>query len=256
MRENRAVTAVKQFLSAWWRRLVELGFVERGVALGSYAFTALVPLLMVYGAAASELGGEGFDDRLSNRLELKGSAAASVHDAFAPPGAVADSLTVLSVLILVGSSLTLTRGLQRLYDAAYELPALGMRKRVAWGLLWLALIPAYVEVRALVSLVFGGLLEAAVDLGVAAVVWTGTPWILLGRRLPWRELLPGGAVAALAMSAVAVGGVIYLPHSVGVSAARFGAIGVAFAILGWLIACGFALVGAAAAGGVLARRGE
>ena len=41
---------------AWLRLLVELQVVERGVALGSYAFTALIPLLTVYGAVATKIG--------------------------------------------------------------------------------------------------------------------------------------------------------------------------------------------------------
>jgi membrane protein len=158
------------------------------------------------------------------------------------------------VLILIASALTLTRGLQRLYQAAYGLAPLGLRG-TGWGLLWLALLPIFLEVRALESAVTHGVLEAAVAIGLGAVCWTGTPWVLLGRRLPFRTLLPGGLFTAAAMSVLAVASIVYMPHSVGTSAARYGLIGVAFAMLGWLIACGFALVGTAAAGAVLVRRG-
>jgi membrane protein len=229
-----------------------MSFVERSVALGSYTFTALIPLLTVYGAV---LGGGGFADRLSSRFELKGTAAASVHQAFAPPGDVAEGVTVLSLMILVASALTLTRGLQRTYQAAYGLPSLGMRARTGWGLLWLALVPAFLEVRALEATVTDGVLEAVFAIAAGAFCWTITPWLLLGRRLPWRVLLPGGLLTAAAMSALAVASIVYMPHSVGTSAQRYGVIGVAFAMLGWLIACGFALVGTAAAGAVLVKRG-
>ena len=92
----------------------------------------------------------------------------------------------------------------------------------------------------------------AVALG--AIGWTVTPYVLLGRRLHWKVLLPGGLVTGAAMSVLAAGSVVYVPRSVASSAAHYGLIGVAFAFLGWLIACGFVLVGAAAAGAVLARR--
>lgn len=240
---------------AWLRQLVELGFVERSVALGSYAFTALIPLLTVYGAVASRLGAAGFADRLNRLFELKGAAAVSVRNAFAPPGDVAEGITVLSVVILVASALTLTRGLQRLYEGAYGLPALGLRG-TRWGLMWLVLVPVYLEARALVGSISHGVLEATVAILLGAAAWTITPHVLLGRRLAWRVLLPGGLLTAAAMSALAIASVVYMPHSVGTSAAQYGLIGVAFAILGWLILCGFALVGTAAAGAVLVRRGD
>jgi membrane protein len=242
---------VTAFVRTWLRRLVDLQVVERGVALGSYSFTALVPLLTVYGAV---VGGGGFADRLSGRLELKGTAAASIHDAFAPPGTVTDGITVLSVLLLIASALTLSRGLQRLYASAYGLPPLGVRG-TPWGLLWIALIPIFLEARTLVAAAADGPLDAALEIAVGAVCWTATPYLLLGRRLSWHVLLPGGLLTALAMSLIAVASVVYLPHSVGSSASQYGLIGVAFALLSWLIVCGFALVGTAAAGAVVVKRG-
>ena len=238
----------------WLRRLVDLQVVERSVSLGSYGFTALIPLLTVYGAVGSKLGAASFADRLVSRFELKGAAAESVRAAFAPPGEVANSLTVIGVLLLLASALTLTRGLQRLYQGAYGLPPLGIRG-TPWGLLWLALIPVYLELRSLSAMVSDGLLSTVIALVLAAVAWTATPYVLLGRRLEWRLLLPGGLLTALAMTAVAVASIVYMPHSVGTSAERYGLIGVAFAMLGWLVGCGFVLVGTAAAGAVLVKRG-
>jgi membrane protein len=233
--------------------LVELNVVERGVAIGSYAFTSLIPLLTVYGALADKVGAGDFADRLSREFNLTGSAAASLHQAFAPAGEVTQGITVFSFILLVASALTLSRGLQRLYQGAYGVPPLGLRG-TPWGLLWLALIPVFLESRALVGAVVHGLLATVLGIAIAAAVWTVTPYVLLGRRLGWRVLLPGGLVTALAMSALAVATVLYLPHSVTTSAAQYGLIGVAFALLGWLVVGGFVLVGAAAAGAVLASR--
>jgi len=229
--------------------------VERGVALGSYAFTALIPLLLVYSALATKAGAAGFADRLNRRFELTGSAAASVQQAFAPPGEIAQGITVLSSVLLVFSALTLARGLQRLYGAAYGLPSLGLRG-TPWGLLWLLLIPVFLELRHLAATVSHDVVATVLAIAAAAVGWTVTPYVLLGRRLGWRTLLPGGVLTAVAMSVLAVASVIYVPRSVATSADHYGVMGVAFALLGWLIACGFVLVGSAAAGSVLVRRGS
>ena len=100
-----------------------------------------------------------------------------------------------------------------------------------------------------------GVLSTVLALMLAAAAWTATPYVLLGRRLHWRLLLPGGLLTAAAMSALAVASIVYMPHSVGSSASRYGVIGVAFALLSWLVGCGFVLVATAAAGAVLVRRG-
>jgi membrane protein len=45
-----------------------------------------------------------------------------------------------------------------------------------------------------------------------------------------------------------------MPHTVSDSAQLYGVIGVAFALLSWLVAAGFVLVGCAAAGAVAGER--
>ena len=55
---------------------------------------------------------------LVKRFELSGAAAASVQQAFAPSGAVESSVTVLGVVLLLVSTLTFTRGLQRMYEGS------------------------------------------------------------------------------------------------------------------------------------------
>ena len=36
------------------------------------------------------------------------------------------------------------------------------------------------------------------------VLWTSVPWLLLDRRVHWRRLLPGGALAAVCVAAYSV----------------------------------------------------
>jgi membrane protein len=74
--------------------------------------------------------------------------------------------------------------------------------------------------------------------------------VLLARRLSWRALLPGALLATAGMTVFGYFSAVYLPHSVSSSASKFGAIGIAFALLSWLVLAGFVLVGAAAGGAV------
>ncbi|HXA55201.1 MAG TPA: YhjD/YihY/BrkB family envelope integrity protein [Solirubrobacteraceae bacterium] len=236
-------------LAAWLERLAAVQAVDRGVALGALGFSALFPLLIVYSSLAPHLSAHGFAQSIVTRLNLSGAAAQSIDEMFAPSTAVAHSVTAIGVLLVVFSTLSLARALQRMYELCYELPAAGVRG-TPWHLLWIALIPLYVSVRPLVAGLASGWWHVAGSLLLGTGAWLLTPYVLLGRRLPWRELLPGAGLAALGMTVLMAFSLVYLPHSLTVYAQRFGAIGIAFALLSWLVLAGFVLVGTAAAGAV------
>src|SRR5690242_2698919 len=92
---------------------------DRAMALAAQAFTTLLPLLVVYGALVPAPDGADFADRVVAKLELKGAAATSVHQAFAAPSETASSVTALGIVLLVISGLSFTRGLQRLFEGTY-----------------------------------------------------------------------------------------------------------------------------------------
>jgi membrane protein len=245
----RLLSAPAGPIAAWLERLVALQAVDRGVALGAQAFSALIPLTIVYGAVVPFVDAHNFADRLVQRMHLRGAAAQSVREAVAPSAAVANSVTVISFVLVVFSVLSLARALQRLYELSYELPSVGVRG-TPWHLLWIATLPVYLSLRPLVAGIASGWWHAVGSVLLAALVWLATPYILLGRRMHWRRLLPGALLTGLAMTTLSVASVIYLPHSVTSSSSRFGTIGVAFALLSWLVVAGFVLVGSAAAGAV------
>jgi len=236
-------------LAAWLERLVSVQVVDRGVALGALAFSALFPLMIVYGALVPLVDSRSFALGLVHRLHLQGAAAHAVNAAIAPPEEVAGSITALGILLVLFSSLSLARAMQRLYELCYRLPGAGVRG-TPWHLLWILLLPVYLSLRPLVVSIGGPLWHLLGALVLGALVWLATPYVLLGRRLHWQELLPGALLTAVAMTGFGFFSAIYLPHSVSTSAGRFGAIGIAFALLGWLVLAGFLLVGAAAAGAV------
>jgi membrane protein len=245
----RFVSAPAGPVAAWLERLVSVQVVDRGVALGAQAFSAIFPLMIVYGAVVPFAEAHNFAEQLIKRLHLTGAAAQSVRTAVAPPESVAHSVTVLGFVVVLISALSLARALQRLYELSYELPSVGVRG-TPWHLLWIALLPIYISLRPLVAEIAGGLWHVVSSLLLGALMWLATPYVLLGRRMHWRRLLPGAVLAATGMTALSIGSLIYLPHSVSSSASRYGTIGVAFALLSWLILTGFVLVGTATGGAV------
>jgi membrane protein len=248
-RPMRLVAAPAGPVAAWLERLVSVQVVDRGVALGAQAFSAIFPLMIVYGAVVPFTDAHNFAAGLIKRLHLKGAAAQSVREAVAPPVTVAHGVTVLGFVLVLVSTLSLARALQRLYEFSYKLPAVGVRG-TPWHLLWIGLLPIYISLRPLVAGIAGGLWHVVGSLLLGALMWLATPYVLLGRRIAWQRLLPGALLVGIGMTALSAVSLIYLPHSLSTSASRYGTIGIAFALLSWLILMGFVLVGTATGGAV------
>jgi membrane protein len=244
----RAIALVRACLD----RLVEIQFVDRSIALGSLAFTALVPLLVI--ASAYLPGTDGLATELIDRFHLHGSTAQLVRDVFAQPDAVRQSISWLGVALLVGAALSFTRGLQRVYERAWLLEARGLAGTKS-GLIWIAGIVVWSTIfasarDALLDLT-GPLASLIVLLVGDAILWLWSPWILLARRVEWRRLVPTALLTAVAMTAFSIGSVIYMPEAIGRSATHYGSIGIAIALVSWLVGVGFALTMCAGIGAVL-----
>ncbi|HEX5146755.1 MAG TPA: YhjD/YihY/BrkB family envelope integrity protein, partial [Conexibacter sp.] len=232
--------------------LVEIQFVDRSIALGSLGFTALVPLLVI--AAAYVPGTDGLASELISRFHLHGATAELVRQVFAQPDAVRQSISWLGALLLIGASLSFTRGLQRVYELSWRLQLRGLAGSRA-GLIWIGSIVLWTTVfasarDALLQLT-GPLASLTILLVGNAALWLWSPWILLDRRVEWRRLVPSAVLTSVSMTALSIGSVIYMPEAIARSAARYGSIGIAIALVSWLVGVGFVLTAGGAVGAVL-----
>jgi membrane protein len=252
IRDHPGVVRAVELTRACLDRLVEIQFVDRSIALGSLAFTALVPLLVI--ASAFLPGTDGLANELIKRFHLRGSTADLVREVFAQPDAVRQSISWLGVLLLIGAALSFTRGLQRVYERAWQLEARGIAGTRA-GLIWIAGIVVWSTLFAAVRDWLLGLTGPVGSLTILlagdAVLWLWSPWILLARRVDWHRLVPTALLTAVAMTGISVGSVIYMPEAIGRSATHYGPIGIAIALVSWLVGIGFALTVCAAVGAVL-----
>jgi membrane protein len=246
---------VRRFTAPYTERLVELELFDRAVAIASQAFVALVPF-MVVAAALLPIGNRGsYADAIVRRFDLHGSSADAVQTIFAKPAEVESTLSAVGVFLLVISALSFCRALQRLYEKAWRLQPKGLRHS-GNHLLWLLLAAAYATAASTLNtaatkfLGTGGRLVVAAALSLA--LWLWTPYILLGRRIPRRSLRATAVLTATGMLALGAASLVYMPKTIASSAARFGPIGIAIALVSWLISAGFVLVVAAAFGAVLA----
>jgi len=230
-------------------RFLALQGIDRAVALAAQAFTALVPLMIVYSAVV-QADGRDFAGRIVTDFHLHGSAARAVRSAFAPAGEVAGQTSALGGLLLVVSALSFTRALQRLYQLTWDQRPLGL-SAAKWGLAWLVMVVTVVTFRPLVLYGVHGFWRLVLSLAFAAAVWLITPYVLLGRRVGWRRLMPTALMTAVGITVLSISSALWLPRTIVSSAEQFGVIGVAFALLSWLVAVGVVLVGAAACGRAL-----
>ena len=228
------------------RRFREIDGQDRTLAIAGQGFTTLVPLLIVVAAVA---GDDAVAQRLVDRFQLDGVAADAVHLLFTrPPGATA-TFTILGAVVLFYSTLSLTRALQRTWEAAWELPQAGVRGTLH-ALSGVALLVTQILVLAVLTNAFSGwpgadVVGFAVRVVIAAGIWLELQHLLLSRRVPRAELVAGAIVAGLGQVAASVYSAVWMPRLIAVDAARYGVIGVTFALLTWLIVIAAGLVAAA-----------
>ena len=137
---RRRAGQVVECAAAIFRRLLSLEVIDRSLVIGAQAFSALIPLLIVF-ASVGFRNGRTFADDLVNTFQLSGRGADAVRSVLTAPGDGPGS-TVAGLLLVVFSSLSFTRALQRTYELAWGLRRRGV-KGSPWGLLWLALFALY-----------------------------------------------------------------------------------------------------------------
>lgn len=241
---------VHGFARRCYGRMLEVDGMDRAIAIGALSFTAIFPLLIVYASFISRGDGGEIADRLIDRLDLSGDAADSLQSAFAPPLG-SNTATVIGFLLVIVTSLSFTRAVQRLYERCWGLERRGM-KASGWGLLWLVLLLAYLAIQPSLDLSLPEGIHLPVSLAFASVLWLSTPYLLLGRRVSYRVLAPGAVLTALVLTLFGVGSAIVMPELVSSSAEQFGTIGVAFALLSWLTGVSITIMGCAVIGAEIA----
>lgn len=253
----RPLARVRRSVAPFFERLVEVELFDRAVALASQAFVALIPLMVVSAALMPYDQQPSFADSIVSRFHLTGPSADAVEVLFATPGGVTSTLNGIGVFLLIISALSFCRAMQRLYEKSWRLAPRGLRSSGS-HLLWLALFALYASIGTTLNTAAGNWLgpggRLAVGFGISYVVWMWTPYLLLGRRIERRALRATGVLTATGMTAFSAGSLFYMPRSIESSSAQFGSIGIAIAIVSWLIGGGFVLVVAGAFGAVLADR--
>lgn len=232
------------------QRYLAIDGTQRGLVLAGQAFSALIPLLIVLATLLSSNGGAQLAESLNVRFRLSGNGADAVRTLFSQPPGAAQSVTFGSALLLVISGLSCARTMQRSYEAAWQLPPRGLRGTMggagALALLLTQLLLVSLLAGFLRQVPAGSVLEFAVRVVSSSALWLALQHLLLGGRVAWRRLLPGAVAAGAGQQGVAALSTLWIPNVIENNATRYGAIGVSFALLSWLVVISIVLVVAAA----------
>jgi hypothetical protein len=239
-----------RFLEAF----LQMRVIDRALALASKLFIAILPLSILVTAVVS---GQAFGDELVSRFGLTGGGANAARSLFAAPAQVQAGVGLLGVVILTSSVLSFASALQRVYLDCWRLdPAAGAaRTRLLWltGLVvWVTALSAVHETTEGSDASFVSWLLAAAG-GGAFFLWT--PFVLLGRRVPVRQLLPTALATGVALGVLAAGSDLIMPDLVTHNTARYGLIGLTFSLVSWLFSGAVLVVSAAILGALIARTG-
>jgi membrane protein len=241
-----------------WRIVVaaiEIRLYDRALTIAGQAFIALVPLLIVLATLLRSSDAAAIGDWLIERFALTGASADAVRSLFGRPPSASSSLTILSVITVLISASSFARSTQRTYEVAWQLPARGLRRTLdgIQGACLLLMVPAVLAYLAGVADDLpGGLIASLVAQTCAAVPgWWLATRLLLSRRVGWRLLLPGAVVSALALVLVSQAGALYVPYLIERNTERYGVIGVAIALISWLIVLALMVVSSAVVGAQL-----
>jgi membrane protein len=242
------------FVASCLRRAHEIEATARSVVLASQAFTSGIPLLVVLSALAPR--GRDIADRLIHRFHLSGTTAEQMRSLFVSP-TDEGTVTVIGLLLLIGSMIGMAASLQVIYERCFFFPHIGIRARwrsATWILGTAVYVGYFIQLRPDVYNGGTNIVRALLSLAGSFVFLLWTPRLMLGRRITVRRLVPYAALTTLAVAILVLVSPLYMPRAIEDDAARFGMIGVAFALLSWLVVLAFLLVGSAVIASEIDRR--
>jgi len=241
-------------------RFVAIGVVQASVVLAAQAFMALIPLLIGVVALAPKSVGDSIAQVARRRLGLAGQTEDQLQHLVATGDRVQSSLTLLGLVLVLFSATSFTRALQRVYEAAWQVPKGGLRGSVR-GLAWLVGLIAYFALIALAlkltsSRAFAvSALRTALVLACSLSLWWLTPFVLLCGRVRLRALAATALLTTAATYAAGWLSTVIMPRRISSSERQFGTIGVAFAVESWLVVTAAVVVVAAMLGALVAQAG-
>lgn len=227
------------------RRSSELELIHRALSFAALGFVAMMPLLIVI-SDVSPVDYGGFGQWVVDSMGLSGSSERIVRRLFARTRGAVNSTDALGLAIVCIFGQSFASSFQTGYEKVWNLRP-QLRHRLWQQVLWLAALTGQFYVVALSSHsvhAWAGLIRGVLWV---LVFWWGQ-WILLGRRVAWRALLPGAVLTMIGLFGLRIFSKFAFASMVVSAAATYGAVGTVLVVVTWLVAVGFVVFGGALLG--------
>lgn len=247
------------------RRSNELNLIRECLALAAEQTLCTIPLLVALQAVTQRFDLDSVGTALSHYLGLSSSATTDVQALFISTGHVGFITLVVSLVV----SLVFATGVgaiqQRAYEDIWYQPRAGFTavwRQVLWvgGLcVYLALalyagrIGHFLGSQIPSAGIVAHVLRLATVLGVSYLFYWWTQRLLLGGRIPWRNLVPGSLAMAVATTGLVALSPLMSYQIVG-QVKAYGLIGATFVLSVWLLALSIVLFFGALVGSVWTER--
>jgi membrane protein len=258
--ENQDPASTTGATIGWVRRYQAADGQLFAVLLAAYFFLTVIPLLLVETTYIYN-NPEALATRMEHRLRLTGTTAELFHTVMAGAGGHKLSAALIAVVNLFFFGLGFGRVLQIAHARSWSID---LRKsvvvdqaRYASVLVGLGLLTVLLVVQTRVLHGQPSWIGWVLDIGWLAVlvgffVWA--PWLLLHKRVPARDVLPGAIFTVLCFIGMRLISVLLLKNWLEWYSKTYGALGIVMAIFFWLVILGTVMVLAAALSPALAHR--
>ena len=228
-----------------YRRSSRVELMHRALGFAALGFVALMPLLIVI-AAVSPVEYGGFGQWVSSAMGLSGQSERTVKRLFAPSLRVLSSTDALGLAIVCVFGQTFASSVQTGYEKIWDLPP-RMLHRLWQQVLWLAALTGVFYAETFISHIPAPWTGVVRALLWTLLFWWG-PWVLLGRRVSWRALLPGAVLTTVGMIGLLGFSKLVFTSMVVSTAATYGSVGTVLTVVTWMVAVGFVFFGGALLG--------
>ncbi len=242
-----------------WRRTQELNLATHSLALAAQQIFCTAPLLVAF-AAVRHRGRVG--EVLSRYLGLSPTASHEVDSLFIAQTSLDRTDALLGLLVALGFATSIAATQQRWYELVWELPRAGIVRSSLRQLAWVVGLCGY-----LIIVLYAGRVGHAVghrvhagrptgpaaQLVVSFLFFLGSQYVLLGKRVALRRLIPGSVIMAATITVlVAMSGLVMSGQIVS-QVADYGLIGATFILSLWLLTLSGALFLGSLVGEALSR---
>jgi membrane protein len=236
--------------------MLEVEFVDRGVALAGKAFVAFFPLIIVLAAFAPATIRSWIITTVTVRIGFQGDALVTARQAFASSDDVRNATGLLGLVLTIFYATSFTTALQRVYLRAWRRPRRARPASYWRGVIWLVGVLACM---ALLGALRGALgdglglgLFVTASVAVTIGLWWFTAWWMLMGDVRARAVLPTGIITSVLMAGYAASAAVWMPDVLTRNEAQFGLFGVALALVSWFSGAAICILIGACAGPVLA----